>query len=121
MVQLETEFNSNIEKFVSEIKDIAAIRVRALDLHEYFVKVFTGRGDFDEDYVHEWSRVAEYRRITLWYQDVNTARFQSLLAKNISTLSRTGKTILEILIMTHGNIQSARKVLSMTEEGSLVS
>ncbi|KAM9932688.1 hypothetical protein OXX80_007684 [Metschnikowia pulcherrima] len=115
MVSLETEFNSNIENFVSEIKDIAAIRVRALDLHEYFVKVFTGRDHFDEDYIHEWSRVAEYRRITLWYQDVNTARFQSLLAKNISTLSRTGKTISEILTMTHGNIQSARKVLSMTE------
>ncbi|KAM9904341.1 hypothetical protein OXX69_007590 [Metschnikowia pulcherrima] len=121
MVQLETEFNSNIEKFVSEIKANAAIRVRALDLHEYFVKVFTGRDDFDEDYVHEWSRVAEYRRITLWYQDVNTARFQSLLAKNINTLSRTGKTISEILTMTHGNIQSARKILSMTEEGTLVS
>ncbi|QBM90267.1 hypothetical protein METSCH_E05120 [Metschnikowia aff. pulcherrima] len=121
MVLLETEFNSNIENFVGEIKANAAIRVRALDLHEYFVKVFTGRKDFDEDYIHEWSRVAEYRRITLWYQDVNTARFQSLLAKNISTLSRTGKTILEILTMTHGSIQSARKVLSMTEEGSLVS
>ncbi|KAM9901056.1 hypothetical protein OXX79_004765 [Metschnikowia pulcherrima] len=121
MVSLETEFNSNIEKFVSEIKANAAIRVRALDLHEYFVKVFTGRDDFDEDYVHEWSRVAEYRRITLWYQDVNTARFQNLLAKNISTLSRTGKTISEILITTHGNIQSARKVLSMTEEDSLAS
>ncbi|KAM9931098.1 hypothetical protein OXX59_000074 [Metschnikowia pulcherrima] len=121
MVSLETEFNSNIENFVSEIKDIAAIRVRALDLHEYFVKVFTGRKDFDEDYIHEWSRVAEYRRITLWYQDVNTARFQNLLAKNISTLSRTGKTISEILTMTHGNIQSARKALSMTEEGTLVS
>ncbi|KAM9913310.1 hypothetical protein OXX69_001719 [Metschnikowia pulcherrima] len=121
MVSLETEFNSNIENFVSEIKANAAIRVRALELHEYFVKVFTGRDDFDEDYIHEWSRVAEYRRITLWYQDVNTARFQSLLAKNVSILSRTGKTISEILTMTHGSIQSARKVLSMTEEGSLVS
>ncbi len=51
--------------------------------------------------------------------DVNTARFQNLLVKNISTLKKTAQTILEILIMTHGNIENAKRTLSMTGKSSL--
>ncbi len=68
MVQLEAEFDSNIEEFVSEIEKTAEMRVRALDQYDHFAKLNQSREDFDEDYIHEWTRVAEFRRVTLWYR-----------------------------------------------------
>ncbi|KAM9903791.1 hypothetical protein OXX59_001710 [Metschnikowia pulcherrima] len=124
MVQLEAGFNSNVGGFISDIKRIAAIRTHALDHYDHFAELNQGQDDFDEDYIHEWACVAEYRRITLWYQDINTARFQNLLAKNISTLRKTSDFISEMLVMTHENIQDARRELSMcelTEKGILAS
>ncbi|KAM9932863.1 hypothetical protein OXX80_007511 [Metschnikowia pulcherrima] len=121
MVQLEASFDSNIGGFIRDIKRIAAMRMRALDHYDHFAELNQGQDDFDEDYIHEWACVAEYRRITLWYQNINTARFQNLLAKNINTLRRTGDLISEMLVMTHENIQDARRELSMcelTEKGS---
>ncbi|KAF7999574.1 hypothetical protein HF325_006250 [Metschnikowia pulcherrima] len=121
MVQLEAGFDSNVGEFISDIKRIVAMRVRTLDYYDRFAELNQGQDDFDEDYIHEWACVAEYRRITLWYQNINTARFQNLLAKNISTLRKTSDFILEMLVMTHENIQDARRALSMcelTEKGS---
>ncbi|QBM90128.1 hypothetical protein METSCH_E03680 [Metschnikowia aff. pulcherrima] len=115
MVQLEAGFNSNVGGFISDIKRIAAIRTHALDHYDHFAELNQGQDDFDEDYIHEWACVAEYRRITLWYQNINTARFQNLLAKNVGTLKKTGDFILEMLVMTHENIQDARRELSMCE------
>ncbi|KAF7999869.1 hypothetical protein HF325_005718 [Metschnikowia pulcherrima] len=115
MVQLEAGFNSNVGEFISDIKKIVAMRVRTLDHYDRFAELNQGQDDFDEDYIHEWACVAEYRRITLWYQNINTARFQNLLAKNVGTLKKTGDFILEMLVMTHENIQDARRELSMCE------
>ncbi|KAM9904257.1 hypothetical protein OXX79_002864 [Metschnikowia pulcherrima] len=115
MVQLEAGFDSNIGGFISDIEKITAMRMRALDHYDRFAELNQVQHDFDEDYIHEWACVAEYRRITLWYQDINTARFQNLLAKNISTLRKTSDFIREMLVMTHENIQDARRELSMCE------
>ncbi|KAM9937042.1 hypothetical protein OXX80_003410 [Metschnikowia pulcherrima] len=123
MVQLEASFDSNIGGFISDIKRIAAIRTHALNHYDHFAELNQGQDDFDEDCIHEWACVAEYRRITLWYQDINTARFRNLLAKNVGTLKKTSDFISEMLVMTHENLQDARRELSMCElreEGSPV-
>ncbi|KAM9922102.1 hypothetical protein OXX59_006061 [Metschnikowia pulcherrima] len=120
-VQLEAGFDSNIGEFIRDIEKITAMRMRALDHYDRFAELNQVQHDFDEDYIHEWACVAEYRRITLWYQNINTARFQNLLAKNISTLRKTGDFISEMLVMTHENIHDAKRELSMcelTEKGS---